>query len=558
MEVIKTKNLTFQYRNNPKSILNDISLDIYEGDFILLCGPSGCGKTTLLKHLKHLIAPVGDLSGDIFFNGVNIKEVPERSLVSEIGFVFQNPENQIVCDKPFEEMAFGLENLGLPSNEIRRRVAEMASFFGIEKYFEKDIHTLSGGQKQLLNLASIMVMQPSVLLLDEPTSMLDPVATGEFFSILNKINKELGLTVIICEHQLEAIYPIVDKVCYMENGRVAAFDNPNNVAKKIIVSGSNMTYALPTPTRIFTELTRDYIAEMDPMSIPLNVRDGRICLKYYVEKNEIGPERLVKPGADLESLKRKDEDTALKAEGIYFRYKKASPDILKNISFRTYRSEIFSILGGNGVGKTTLLSILSGINKPYRGKVKSLMTDSRKKIAYLPQNPEIMFVKDSIREDLEFLAETNDLPVSIIEETVNKYDFFANVPEFFDSNPLDLSGGEKQKMAFLKLMLLDPEIILLDEPTKGLDAFSKKNLADILNTLTGKGISVVMVTHDLEFAARHSDRCALMFNGEIVSVDIPERFFSNNHFYTTATSKVTKRILENTITVDDVRELMYI
>ena len=218
MEIIKTKDLTFHYKNNPKTILDSISLDIYEGDFILLFGPSGCGKTTLLKHLKHLIAPVGTVSGDIYFHGKPINEVSERSLVSDIGFVFQNPESQIVCDFPFAEMAFGLENLGFSSNEIRRRVAEMASFFGIENYFEKDINTLSGGQKQLLNLASIMVMQPSVLLLDEPTSMLDPVCTGEFFSIINKINKELGLTVIICEHQLEAIYPIVDKVCYLENG----------------------------------------------------------------------------------------------------------------------------------------------------------------------------------------------------------------------------------------------------------------------------------------------------------------------------------------------------
>lgn len=553
MEIIKTENLTFKYKNNPKVILDNISLNIYEGDFILLCGPSGCGKTTLLKHLKHLIAPVGTVSGNIYYNGNTIGEVEKRKLVSDIGYVFQNPENQIVCDKPFEEMAFGLENLGYPSSEIRRRVAEMASFFGIENYFEKDIHTLSGGQKQLLNLAAIMVMQPSVLLLDEPTSMLDPVCTGEFISIVNKINKELGLTVIICEHQLEAIYPVVDKVCYMEDGKVIAFDNPNNIAKYMFVNNSNMTYALPTPARIFKELTSEYIEDIDSTSIPLNVRDGRICLNYYIEKNNIDVSTLSPLHAASIEKKQNKDNCALKIENIYFRYEKSGNDILKNISFQTYENEIFSILGGNGVGKTTLLSLLNGNNKPYRGKIKN--TDN-KEIAYLPQNPVHVFVKDTIKEDLEFLIKMNKLPKDILEETINKYDFFNDVHNFYDSNPLDLSGGEQQKLAFLKILLLNPKIILLDEPTKGLDAFSKSNLAFILDTLKQSGISIIIVTHDLEFAAKFSDRCALMFNGEIVSLDIPTRFFTNNHFYTTGASKVTKNILQDTITVDDVIHLM--
>lgn len=553
MEIIKTENLTFKYKNNSKMILDNISLNIYEGDFILLCGPSGCGKTTLLKHLKHLIAPVGTVSGNIYYNGKAIGEVEKRKLVSDIGYVFQNPESQIVCDKPFEEMAFGLENLGYPSNEIRRRVAEMASFFGIENYFEKDIHTLSGGQKQLLNLAAIMVMQPSVLLLDEPTSMLDPVCTGEFISIVNKINKELGLTVIICEHQLEAIYPIVDKVCYMEDGKIIAFDNPNNVAKYMFVNNSNMTYALPTPARIFKELTSEYIEDIDSTSIPLNVRDGRICLNYYIEKNNIDVSTLSTLHAASIEKKQNKDNCALKIENIYFRYEKSGNDILKNISFQTYENEIFSILGGNGVGKTTLLSLLTGINKPYRGKIKNPVN---KEIAYLPQNPVHVFVKDTIKEDLEFLIKINKLSKDVLEETINKYEFFKDVHNFYDSNPLDLSGGEQQKLAFLKILLLNPKIILLDEPTKGLDAFSKSNLAFILDTLKQSGISIIIVTHDLEFAAKFSDRCALMFNGEIVSLDIPTRFFTNNHFYTTGASKVTKNILQDTITVDDVIHLM--
>lgn len=541
MEIIQSEDLTFCYTNSSKNILNNVSFSVNEGDFVLLCGPSGCGKTTLLKHLKHLIAPVGIHSGKILYKGEDIIQVSQKKLVSEIGYVFQNPESQIVCDKPFAEMAFGLENLGLSSNEIRRRVAEMASFFGIEHYFNTDIHTLSGGQKQLLNLASIMVMQPSVLLLDEPTSMLDPVSTNEFFSIINKINKELGLTIIICEHQLETIFSVVDKVIYMENGRIAGYGPPGQIALKMFEESKPMAFALPTSARIFKELNNQ---ESDfPENIPLNVRDGRNYLIRHVNIKKINGL------AQSYTNHPKDKNVSLSAKNVYFRYEKALPDVLKNISLTAYYGELLSILGGNGVGKSTLLSLLCGANTPYRGKIKF---SHKEKAVYLPQNPQMMFIKDTVIEDLEFLLKINGIHKEHLEKVIEEYDFFKEIPHLYTMNPLDLSGGEQQRAALLKLMLLSPKILLLDEPTKGLDAFAKFNLAKILNKFKEEGITIILVTHDLEFAAEYSNRCVLLFNGEIVSEDTPVEFFSNNHFYTTETAKITKNIINKAITVKDV------
>ena len=548
MEIIKTENLTFTYKSGEKKILDNINFSVNEGEFILLCGPSGSGKTTFLRHLKHLIAPTGNVSGNIYYKGEDIQKTNERTLVSEIGYVFQNPESQIVCDRAFAEMAFGLENLGFSSNEIRRRVAEMASFFGIEHYFESDTHTLSGGQKQLLNLASIMVMQPSVILLDEPTSMLDPVSTNEFLTIVDKINKGLGHTVIICEHQLENVYSMVDKVCFMEEGKISAFDTPENVAKKLIAENNPMTYALPTSARIFSNLSED--KSFKPSEIPLNVREGRRFLKDIVSKIE---------SPDFSKIKNTDgnaryneNDTALLLRNAYFRYQKDLPDVLKNIDLAVCYGEIHSILGGNGVGKTTLLSILCGINRPYRGKLKN--NTDKGNILYLPQNPQLVFVKDTVLEDLHFILDHNKLDQGLLDQTIKKYDFFHGIETLFNLNPLDLSGGEQQQTALLKLLILSPKVLILDEPTKGLDAFAKNNLSKILLELKEEGVAILLVTHDLEFAAEFSDRCIMMFNGEIVSSDRPVSFFSNNHFYTTGSSKISKNILEHTITVKGVTE----
>lgn len=534
MALIKIEDLNFSYNGSVRNILNHINLEINEGDFVLLCGPSGCGKTTLLKHIKHLIAPEGLKKGKLRMDDISYDDIPERVFVSDIGFVFQHPDSQIVHDKPFAEMAFGLENLGYSSDEIRRRVAEMASFFGMESFFEKDIHTLSGGQKQLLNLASVMVMQPKLLLLDEPISQLDPISTEDFLFALERLNKELGLTILICEHRLESLYSMADKVCLMDNGSVVCYDTPNLVADVIFQNNDRMKAALPVPARLYDE-----ICPGDKRIYPFTVKEGRAFLRTLPRKETV----------NVTAAQVMQKKKLFEAKHVYYRYEKNLPDVLRDISFFGCENEIFSIVGGNGVGKTTLISLLCRIKRPYRGKIK---INSEKSPAYLPQNPLKLFLKDTIREDFHYLLSMHGLNPSQLKKLMEQYPFFEGMEKLFASNPLDLSGGELQKLAFMKILLLEPDIILLDEPTKGLDAYAKNHLSSLLNELKQEGRCIVMVTHDLEFAAENSDRCAMMFRGEMVSTDTPENFFSDNQFYTTAAAKISKNLIPKAVTVKDV------
>ena len=546
MPVFQAKNLSFCYHNSTHSVLQDVNFTIQPGEFILLCGQSGCGKTTLLRHLKHLIAPVGKMTGELLFEGEPIQTIKERRLVSDIGFVFQVPDDQIVCNRVFAEMAFGLENLGIPSDEIRRRVAEMASFFGIEHYFSQTIETLSGGQKQILNLASVMAMQPKVLILDEPTSQLDPISSSEFFAVLSRLNQELGLTIIITEHKLEEIYPLVDRVFLMEEGKFLVQDTPKVAASWIGKHQHNMRYALPTASRIYQQLDC-------PGEIPLTVKEGREMLGQLEVIKTIPLKKCIQP----------KQKPVLKVKEVCFRYEKNGSDVLHNLSLEVFPGELLSILGGNGAGKTTLLHLLCKMYRPYQGKIKLNGKDLAKlpqkeicqnHLAYLPQNPLMVFVKDTVKQDLLFLAETQKIDPKQIEQTIQAYSFFQDILPLMERNPMDLSGGELQRAAFLKILLLKPQVILLDEPTKGLDAFSKHDLSFILKELKQHGITILMVTHDIEFSAEYSDRCALLFNGEIVSTGTPKEFFSSNHFYTTAASKISKGRLEQAVTCQDVVE----
>ena len=544
--VFQAKKLEFCYHSSNQPVLRGVDFTIQPGEFILLCGQSGCGKTTLLRHLKHLIAPVGKMAGELLFEGNPIQSMEERKLVSDIGFVFQAPDDQIVCDRVFAEMAFGLENLGIPSDEIRRRVAEMASFFGIEHYFSQTIDTLSGGQKQILNLASVMAMQPKVLILDEPTSQLDPISSSEFFAVLSRLNQELGLTIIITEHKLEEIYPLADRVFLMEEGKLLVKDTPKAVAAWIGEHQHKMRYALPTASRIYQQLRCSG-------EIPLTVKEGRQMLNQLEVTKTAPKEQTILP----------KQKPVLKLKGIRFRYEKNGRDILRDLSLEVFPGELLSILGGNGAGKTTLLHLLCKTYRPYQGKIKLNGKDLAKlpqkelcqnHLAYLPQNPLMVFVKDTVKQDLLFLAETQKIDPKQIEQTIQAYSFFQDILPLMERNPMDLSGGELQRAAFLKILLRKPQIILLDEPTKGLDAFSKHDLSFILKELNQHGITILMVTHDVEFSAEHSDRCALLFNGEIVSTGTPKEFFSSNHFYTTAASKISKGILEQAVTCQDVVE----
>ena len=565
MAHFEIKDLTFYYPGGSRPALNDINLEIERGSYVTVCGRSGSGKTTLLRHLKSVLAPHGKKTGDILFGGRPLEEAGLREQSSMIGYVMQDPDDQVVTDKVWHELAFGLESLGIDQKTMRLRVAEMASYFGIQDWFHKDVAELSGGQKQLLNLASVMAMQPEVLILDEPTSQLDPIAAADFLNTVRKINLELGTTVIITEHRLEDILHASDMVVVMQNGRIAACGDPGAVGQQLYEQGSEMFAAMPAPMQIYFGVRADAAGR----KCPLTVREGRTWLSREFEGREIKVRSLAET-ADRESvlpLEHESSKPALEIKEAWFRYEKNAPDVLRGLSIEVPRNEIFAIVGGNGTGKSTALRTICGICRPYRGKV---LIDGKRfekyrsgelfhgKLAMLPQDPKSLFVRKTVREELEEMlpgtpsaADARSVKDSAIAGIVQLCD----IEDLMDSHPYDLSGGEQQRTALAKVLLTGPEILLLDEPTKGMDSFFKIKFAEILADLKKRGVTTVMVSHDVEFCARYADTVSMMFDGSIITTNTPDRFFSQNSFYTTAANRMSRHIFDDAITDEDVIRL---
>ena len=472
-----------------------------------------------------------------------MEQVSQRDQAAKIGYVMQNPDEQLVTDKVWHELAFGLESLGCDQKTMRARVAEMACYFGIQDWFHRDVANLSGGQKQLLNLASIMAMQPEVLILDEPTSQLDPIAASDFLNTVRKINIELGTTVIITEHRLEDIFPHADRAIVMDAGRIIADDTPENIGKLLYRQKSDMFAAMPTPVRVF------YGAQGEG-NCPVTVREGRTWLSRCF------PEVPAVTAVPAEPAAKETKDAALSMKELWFRYEKDSPDILRGVSAEIPEGSIHAIVGGNGAGKSTTLRAICGICRPYRGKVKIFGKSLEKYrtselfggvLAMLPQDPKSLFVHKTVREDLEEMTADKEL-IARLAAT-------CQIETFLESHPYDLSGGELQRAAMAKVLLTSPKLLLLDEPTKGIDSFFKETFAGILQQLKAQGITILMVSHDVEFCARYADQVSMFFDGQILTTDTPRRFFGNNSFYTTAANRMSRHVFCQAVTAEDVINL---
>ena len=522
MEKIKIENLSFTYPMCENSALRNVSLSVSDGEFIVLCGKSGCGKTTLLRLLKPVIAPYGKQNGKILFGGKDILSLSAREQAQNIGFVMQNPDNQILCDKVWHELAFTLESLSYPRDKIRAKVSEISSFFGIQQLFHKNISELSGGQKQLVNLASAMICEPSVLILDEPTGQLDPIAAREFSEAVYRINRETGVTVILCEHRTENVFEKADRVVVMDNGEIIADAPPREVGT--MLKNTDMLLSFPTPMRIFYKSGADG-------ECPVNIREGR---SWLTEKE---PDR---HAVFSENVPVEDK-TAVEVREVWFRYEKNEPDIIKGISLKVRKGEIFSILGENGAGKTTLLGMLGGVLGPYRGKV--IVADGMR-TAVLTQNPQSLFTRKTVMAELEAVS----CDICKINYTVS----LCGLDGLTDKHPYDLSGGEQQRAALAIVLLTNPDILILDEPAKGLDAYYKKKLALIFKSLKKSGKTIITVSHDIEFSASISDRCAMLFDGRTAACDTPRRFFGGMSFYTTAAAAMARGILPGAILEGDI------
>ena len=595
MEFLAFQNLTFTYPGADRPALDSVCLEVGEGGLLCLMGRSGSGKTTLLRQLKTPLAPRGTRSGHVRFLGDDIDTMDPRDQARLIGFVGQDPASQLVCDTVEAELAFGLENLGLQRRAMAMRVAETASYFGLQELMDWPVEELSGGQQQLVNLASVLAMRPRVLVLDEPTSQLDPLAASEFLSTVSAVNDDLGITVIMTEHRLETVFPLADQVAVMEAGRMVAQGTPQEVTAELRRDGNPLFGCLPSAARIAVEVEGSGVR-----ACPLTVRAGRHWLEDYVggkviemmasganveerlgvaegvacepipeeRREEAAAETREKPLHDVAPAASAKTEPALLLRGVWFRYGRDLPDVLRGADLTVGQGELFALVGANGTGKSTLLTVACGLRKSYRGSVRG----PHGRWAMVPQDPVMLFSRDTVRQELADMEEgdgertprfrTKDLrlqgtlpneggsasPSVLLADVVR----ICALGELLDRHPLDLSSGEQQRLALAKALLRCPSLLLLDEPTKGLDGIFKDELGFLLRQLTQQGLTVVLVSHDVEFCARWATQAALLFEGRIAASGTPSQLFSQAAFYTTTASRIARGAFPGALTVEDV------
>lgn len=532
------KQLSFQYANEERPALSSVSLSVEQGEFVVLAGRSGCGKTTLLKHFKKELQPIGMRTGELFYNQMQLKDVPSITSAQEIGMVFQNPENQLVMDTVIQELAFSLENIGCSTTVIQKRIAELISFLGFQDLVHQSVHTLSGGQKQLVNLAAVLILQPKLLLLDEPTAQLDPIAAKEFLTLLKRIHEELGMTIIVSEHRLDDILPLADRLVFMDGGSIICEGTPKEVVEQLWVQEPFRSY-IPQIPRLFLEWGSE--------DVPFTVRDGQKTLPV-----------LAKTLHPLEKTNPRQGKELLRAQAITFQYEKNGVCILDDLSFSVQQGEWVALVGKNGTGKSTLLTVLAGLQKSRRGKVfldgerldKIPSAKRYKQIGYVSQQPYYHFTHDTVWEELYNRAQ--ELGYEHSEQAAREMMERFSLSFLSGRHPHDCSGGEQQLIAICTVLLSNPRILLLDEPTKGLDPEKKEKLGELFQQLQQDGTTILMATHDVEFAARFVNRCVLLFDGQIIAEDTPRRFFSENFFYTTAVNRLVRKQLPEALIWEDV------
>ena len=598
--IIQIRDLTFAYAAGDEPVLSDINIDIGSGEFVIIMGSSGSGKTTLLKMLKRNMIPAGRYSGRVYIYGKEADKLTDRENAAGIGYVSQDPDNQIVTDKVWHELAFGLENLGMDNVTIRKKVAEMSEYFGITGWYDREVSKLSGGQKQILNLASVMVMQPGILLLDEPTANLDPLAAIRFLDVVKRINQELGVTVVMVEHNLEHIYADADRIIAIDKGRVAANSSPKKAAADIITAGSFLIEGLPVASRLYSGYNKkngNSVVSYNNVNIdsnnknnhilsdeiPLTVKEGRrwyvnykkvygkditkdkdkinnfagksiindkVIKKDVLEDNITGNKNKKRIGfikknnlENKSSRKNTDniENTVCQLKNVSYSYNKKLPYIIVGVDVSFKEGKITAILGGNGAGKSTMLKLIAGIIEPVRGKIIS-----NKRIIMLPQDPKAVFTEVSVEEELaEVLMDKgngiyNNMPMEdkreIVEQIIEEF----GLNDIRKNNPYDISGGQQEKLAIAKVLLLKPEVLLLDEPTNGLDPYFKKTLGKLLKKINAGGVTIIIVSHDLEFVDSFCDDVIMLFDRKVAAQDSTHKFLRDNMFYTTNYYRIIK------------------
>ncbi|WP_050607681.1 ABC transporter ATP-binding protein [Clostridium niameyense] len=546
-DFITVENLSYFYGGCNNRSLQDINIRIKKEDFILLCGESGSGKSTLIKCLCGSIPNFygGKIRGNIYIEGKNLKNILPKDLKGKITVVFQHPEKQIIMNKVHREIAFGIENIGLDERIIKRRVMESLQFCNILHLAYKDVDSLSGGEKQKVSIASALAYRPECIILDEPTSQLDPLSKEEIVNIIKKINKEFGITIIVVEQRIEKWFECANKIAFMKKGKL----DFNGTSEEFIKHYEKVKYFLPQHINILKSLgiyniysfkeTRQYLQEN--------------FLKYY-EKSEV-----TKCENNSEIIKcENNKEVIIDIDDLKYSYKNTSDDFrIKDINLKVHKQDVLSIIGANGAGKSTFLKFLAGILK-YKGSIKIFNKELRKYkrkelssiVAYVSQNPQDYISKDTVYEELKFTLDNfNIKSYDIIDKILKKLHIY-NIK---DKNPRDISGGEKQRVAIASMLVLNPKILLLDEPTRGLHVEAKNQLLNLLREINQEGTTIILVTHDMNFVANISNKVMVMFNGEVTALDSKDKVLKEGIFYTTSINKLFRNIDENIFTLEDLK-----
>jgi len=554
MALVTIENLSYWYPGAARPALDGVNLVLREGEFVLVVGGSGSGKSTLLRLLAGLLGDFygGKLSGRATFMGRNLLELDRRQVARHVGLVFQDPERQLVMTRVDREVAFGPENLGLPPDEIRRRVAEALELVGLASLAEATVSELSGGQQQKVALAGVLAMHPRLLLLDEPTSQLDPVAAEEILHTVRRLNEEAGLTVVLVEHRLERCFHVADRVVALEAGQIVADGAVRDAARVLARDGDAY---LPPVARLFARLGWDVL--------PTSVREGRrllaarldgaipVAADGHVSSGESGranaPGRKVGTTAQAglpmarEIMRRRlarptEGDALLSARGVWFAYENGR-EALKGVDLAVRPREILMVLGPSGSGKSTLLKILAGQLDPGRGRVLLAglpmsgleLRERVRLVGYVGQHPDHYLLQETLEEELRFTLRNLGLEDGgRIADTLEALGLTA----CREANPRDLSSGERQRAAVATVLVAEPRVLILDEPTRGMDYALKTRLSALLLDLSRKkGGAVVVATHDVEFAAATADRVVLLADGRVVAQDATRNVLDGNLFY---------------------------
>jgi energy-coupling factor transport system ATP-binding protein len=504
--MIRFKDFSFFYPDSLKPSLDRINVKIEEGEFLVISGPSGGGKSTFLRSINGLIPNFygGKISGEVLVHGRNASETPTNQMSELVGMVFQDPENQLISNHVEREIAFGMENLCFPNDLMKKRIEEALDAVNISRLRNRITSELSGGQKQKVAIASALAMHPSILLLDEPTSELDPRSAEEVLNVIEKINDELGLTILLVEHRLERVIHHVDRILMIDGGKLIYDGSPRNIKSEHI---ENWKVGLPPVTRLSLNF-KDRLNN----GIPLTVKEARLSLKGVLSnpKNKISWER-----------KNSSDRISFSMEKVFFSYD-GEKDVLKNISLNVYEGDMIALMGKNASGKTTLVKLMNGLIKQRKGKVllfgKKIgdysIDDLIKKVGIVFQDPNLHLFNDTVQEEVAFVLRNLEMEEKLIDKKVEEILRRFKIYQYRNIYPHDLSGGERQRVALASVLVSEPEILILDEPTRGMDYYLKREL---ISYLREKAKTVIMVTHDVETAAEFADRVILLSEGNIIS-----------------------------------------